>query len=104
MPLVVNISNNTHRIGMPDQALENIRKLSKAGSMNRIGLESEGVNSQIREQVLANQGAARRIIDRDAAEFGVGLAKKRMEMDPSLVASVQASGGKLIEITNKLLR
>ena len=103
MPLEVNISNHTRRIGLPEQVLENLRKFSKEGSWSRVNLESVAVNSQIREQVLSNQGAARRILDREGAELGLGLVKKRMAMEPSLAASVQASGGKLIEITHKLL-
>lgn len=107
MPLVINTNTDPRsRIGggsVSEQALENIRRMAKKHSKSRIHHESEGVNSQIREQVLSNQGAARRIMDGRAAQAGLILVRGEMEQNPTQAHSAQA-GGNLIQISRNLLR
>ena len=101
MPLIINTQANV-RIGINNHGLENIRRIARQDSLSRLHHESEGVNSQIREQVLSNQNAVRRIIDTHAAEEGLGLARQGMQRTPDLAQTAQ-SGSKLIQISRKLL-
>jgi hypothetical protein len=101
MPLIINTAA-TIRSGVSDNALEKIRRMGRKTSPERIGSDSQGVNSQIREQVLANQGAARWILNGDEAKVGLSLAKRQMTIDPGTAQSVQA-GSNLIDISHRLL-
>ena len=102
MPLVINTNITGNYAISAGQMRSSLQKIVDRQIPAQLERTSEGVSSQIREQALSNQGAARRILDNGAAKNYLSGALAEIARESGMARMVQARGN-LIDISGMLL-